>query len=91
MSTVTGNPTYKLTAMSKNEILQNHHSAMLTFGIFLPEEDIDLLKLYCIPKLHKNPYKQRCIAGSPKCSTKPLSPKELLENLKHNIFIPSAV
>ena len=72
MSTMTGNPTYNLTAMSKDEILQNHRSLMLTFGIF-PEEDIDLLKLYWIPKLHKNPYKQRYIAGSAKCSTKPLS------------------
>ena len=73
MSTMTGNPTYNLTAMLKEEILQNHHSVMLTFGIFLPEEDIDLPKLYWIPKLHKNPYKQRYIAGSAKCSTKPLS------------------
>ena len=59
--------------MSKEEILQNHHSVMLTFGISLPEEDIDLPKLYWIPKLHKNPYKQGYIAGSAKCSTKPLS------------------
>ena len=64
MSTMTGNPTYNLTAMSKDEILQNHRSVMLTFGISLPKEDIDL---------HKNPYKQRYIAGSTKCSTKPLS------------------
>ena len=73
MSTMTGNPTYNLTAMSKEEILQNHHSVMLTFEISLPEEDIDLPKLYWIPKLHKNPYKKRYIAGSAKCSTKPLS------------------
>ena len=73
MSTMTGNPTYNLTAMSKEEILQNHHSVMLTLGISLPEEDIDLPKLYWIPKLHKNPYKQRYSAGSAKCSTKPLS------------------
>ena len=56
MSTMTGNPTYNLTAMSKEEILQNHHSVVLTFGIFLPEEDINLPKLYWIPKSHKNPY-----------------------------------
>ena len=73
MSTTTGNPTYNLTAMSKDEILQNHRSVMLTFGISLLEEDIDLPKLYWIPKLHKNPYTQRYIAGSVKCSTKPLS------------------
>ena len=41
MSTMAGNPTYNLTAMSKEEILQNHHSVMLTFSISLPEEDID--------------------------------------------------
>ena len=73
MSTMAGNPKYNLTAMSKEQILQNHHSVMLTFGISLPEEDIDLPKLHWIPKLHKNPYKQRYIAGSAKCSTKPLS------------------
>ena len=74
MSTMTGNSTYNLTAMSKDEILQNHHSVMLTFGISLPEEDIDLPKLYWIPTCHKNPYKQRYIAGSAKCcATKPLS------------------
>ena len=58
MSTMTGNSTYNLIAMSKDEILQNYHSVMLTFGISLPEEDTDLPKLYLIPKLHKNPNKQ---------------------------------
>ena len=43
MSTMTGNSTYNLTAMSKEAILQNHHSVMLAFGISLPEEDIDIL------------------------------------------------
>ena len=52
MSTMTGNPTYNLTAMSKDKNLQNHHSVMLTLGISFPEESIDW-----IPKLHKNPYK----------------------------------
>ena len=40
MSTMTGNPTYNLTAMSKDEILRNHNSVMLTFGISLSEEDM---------------------------------------------------
>ena len=53
MSTMTGNPTYNLTAMFKEEILQNNNSVMLTFGISLSEEDIDLPKLYWISKLHK--------------------------------------
>ena len=64
MSTMTGNPTYNLTAMSKDKILQNYHSMMLIFGISLPEEE-DLPKLYWIPKLHKIPYKQRYVAGVP--------------------------
>ena len=59
--------------MSKDGILQNRYSVMLTFRISLPEEDIDLPKLYWISKLHKNPYKHRYIAGSAKCSTKSLS------------------
>ena len=36
-------------------------------------KDPDLPLLYWIPKLHKDPYKQRFIAGSSICSTKPLS------------------
>ena len=35
ISTMTGSRTYNLTAMSKDEILQNHHLVMLTFGISL--------------------------------------------------------
>ena len=50
MSTMTGNPTYNSTAMSKDEILQNHLSVMLRFGMSLPEEDIEHPKLYWIPK-----------------------------------------
>jgi hypothetical protein len=33
----------------------------------------ELSYLFWILKLHKNPYKQRYIAGSNKCSTKPFS------------------
>ena len=35
--------------------------------------EFELPYLYWIPKLHKNPYKHRYIAGSSKCSTNPLS------------------
>jgi hypothetical protein len=34
---------------------------------------LDLPSLYWIPKWHKCSFKQRYIAGSAKCSTKPLS------------------
>ena len=68
-----GNPTYTATCLSKEEILQNHKSVLLSFGISTKDEDTDLPSLYWIPKLHKCPYKQRYIAGSAKCSTKPVS------------------
>ena len=68
-----GNPTYSLSGFSKDDILSNHSSVLRSFGIPDSGEDSDLPCLYWIPKLHKNPYKQRFIAGSSSCSTKPLS------------------
>jgi hypothetical protein len=69
-----GNPTYTTTAHSKDEILQNHRSVLDTFNISVNGMDKhELPYLYWIPKVHKNPYRQRYIAGSSKCSTKPLS------------------
>ena len=44
-----------------------------SFGIQSNSEELDLPYIYWIPKMHKNPYKHRFIAGSSKCSTKPLS------------------
>ena len=55
------------------EILINHWSVLSSFGINTLDDDADLPSLYWIPKLHKDPYKHRFIAGSAKCSTKPLS------------------
>ncbi|KAK3083765.1 hypothetical protein FSP39_002807 [Pinctada imbricata] len=51
----------------------NHKSALASFGFDTTNLDLDLPYLYCIPKMHKNPYKQRFIAGSSKCSTKSVS------------------
>ena len=65
--------TYQLTNFTKEEILANHQSVLSSFGVSTPDDDVDLPSLYWIPKLHKDPYKQRFIAGSSKCSTKPLS------------------
>ena len=53
--------------------LVNHRSVLTSFGVNTQDENVDLPSLYWIPKLHKDPYKQRFIAGSAKCSTKPLS------------------
>ena len=67
------NPTYTQSNLTKDEILPNHRSVLNTFNIPNNQDQFELPYLYCIPKLHKNPYKQRYIAGSSKCSTKPLS------------------
>ena len=65
--------TYQRTNLTKSEILINHRSVLSSFGVNTKDDDIDLPSLYWIPKLHKDPYKQRFIAGSSSCSTKPLS------------------
>ena len=70
---VSGNPTYTATTLSKDEIITNHMSVLSSFGLHVDENDSELPRIYWIPKLHKVPYKQRYIAGSFKCSTKPLS------------------
>ena len=68
-----GNPTYKATTLSKEEITDNHRSVLSSFGVSIKDDDCDLPVLYWTPKLHKCPYKQRFIAGSARCTTKPLS------------------
>ena len=68
-----GNPTYTLRALTKEEILDNHMSVICSLGISTKDGELDLPLLYCIPKLHKCPFRKRYIAGSAKCSTKSLS------------------
>ena len=68
-----GNPTYNLTDFSASEVLDNHKSVLTSFGIQTNNEELDLPYIYWIPKMHTNPFKHRFIAGSSKCSTKPLS------------------
>ena len=72
-SNTSSNTTYKPTSFDKDEILANHRSFMSSLNIPSGKESEDLLYLYWIPKLHKTPYKERCIAGSSTCSTKELS------------------
>ncbi|KAK3100197.1 hypothetical protein FSP39_016041 [Pinctada imbricata] len=73
LNSTPGNPTYTPTNLSASEIIDNHKSALASFGFDTTKLDLDLPYLYCIPKMHKNPYKQRFIAGSSKCSTKSVS------------------
>ena len=73
LNSLPGNPTYNLMDFSASEVLDNHKSVLTSFGIETSDDELDLPYIYWIPKMHKNPYKQRFIAGSSKCSTKPLS------------------
>ena len=68
-----GNPTYNLTNFSASEVLDNHKSVLTSFGIDPNEDELDLPYINWIPKMHKNPYEHRFIAGSARCSSKPLS------------------
>ena len=95
-----GNPTYTHTDFTKEEILSNHNGALNSFGVHLKKDEFDLPSLYWIPKLHKNPYKERFIAGSSKCTTKPLSVlltkvltviKDFLQTYSEKVYSTSGV
>ena len=83
-----GNHTYNLKDFFGSEVLDNHKSVLTSFGIQTDNEELDLSYIYWIPKMHKNPYKHRFIAGSSKCSTKPLSIllTKLLTHIKQGLL-----
>ena len=87
LNSLHGNPTYNLTDFSASEVLDNHKSVLTSFGIETSDDELDLPYRYWIPKMHKNPHKHRFIAGSSKCSTKPLSLliTKLLTHIKQGI------
>ena len=69
-----GNPTYNLTNFSASEVLDNHKSVLN----FLRNTNNRWRARFAIhftgfQRCTKTPYKHRFIAGSSKCSTKPLS------------------
>lgn len=67
------NMTYKKIDDTMNDIINKHNTYMTKYGIVIPEKMMQLPKMYSIPKMHKKVPKQRFIAASNKCSTKPLS------------------
>ena len=73
LNSLPGNPAYNLIDFSATEVLDNHQSVLTSFGIDPNDDELGLTYIYWIPKMHKNPYKHRFIAGSAKWSTKPLS------------------
>jgi hypothetical protein len=58
-TSTSGDTTYTRTNLTKDEILQNHLSVLNTFDIPKNQDQFDLFYLYWIPKLYKNPYKQK--------------------------------
>ena len=68
----TSSNTYQHTSFTKNEILANHRSILSSLNVNTIDKDMNLPLLHWIPKWHKDPYKQRSIAGSSNCSTKAL-------------------
>ncbi len=58
---------------TKQTVVNKHISYMKAHKIALDSSQESLPFLYWIPKMHKNPTKQRYIAASHCCSTKPLS------------------
>ena len=79
----TMNTTYNLTDFSASEVLDNNKSVLTSFGIETIDDDLDLQYIY-IGHNAQNPYKHPFIAGSSKCSSKPLS--ILLQNCLSNVF-----
>lgn len=69
-----GSKTYEfLGKVSETDIVKKHVKYMNRHSIELISSQESLPFLYWIPKMHKNPSKQRYIAASHSCSTKPLS------------------
>ena len=63
----------KNTRFYKKSNLANHKSFVSSMNIPINAENDALPTLYWIPNIHKNPYRERYIAGSYTCSTKELS------------------
>ena len=69
-----GNITYSPEKTGYEDIILRHCQVLAErFHINLTNENKVLPKLFWIPKLHKNPFKFRFIAGARLCTTKPLS------------------
>ena len=72
--TSVGNSTYVSCHSSLQDIISEHQEVFVNnFGIKCKEVNLCIPRLFWIPKLHKNLYKYRFIAGSRQCSTKHLS------------------
>ena len=91
---------YRLSLLLKRQVISQKLRLPISVAILVfystfvvrPLVDVSLptlnnLAIYWIPKVNKNPYKHRFIAGSSKCSTKPLSIllTKLLSSIKQGL------
>ena len=72
-SSTSATSTYEKINQSQQTIMDKHQQFLSTFNMTVSDEHTRLPRIFAIPKLHKNPYKFRFIAGSKFCSTKQLS------------------
>ena len=68
-----GSNSYKLVNETADDINNNITLFSQDFGISIKDEMKEIPVIYFVPKMHKNPTKQRFIAGSKICSLKALS------------------
>ncbi len=69
----TASKTYAYDNTTLDIIVKLHLEKITQLWVEVSEKQQDLPKLYCIPKMHKIPYKSRFIAGSKYCTIKPVS------------------
>ena len=69
-----GNFTYSPVLDDSSHIIHSHIRYLKEkFNVNCKDDDKRLPNIFWVPKLHKNPYKFRFIAGARFCSTKPIS------------------
>jgi hypothetical protein len=66
-------PTYKLSDMNPDDVINNNAFLCDKFGLTLEDRFQTLPFMYWIPKMHYSPPRARYIVASSSCSTKPLS------------------
>ena len=70
----TGNNTYGPVTVTEEELIKNHCKFLKdNFNITVTKKNLCIPRIFWNPKLHKNPYKARYIAGASNCTTKQLS------------------
>jgi len=74
ISGIKGNAVYLPVNKNTSDIIDSQkYELQKNYNIKISDKDSSIPLLFWIPKLHKNPYKSRFIAGASNCTTKQLS------------------